>query len=81
MSNRKTIEVEMWCCVDSCGDYGIGHDADAAREQYEEGVQDLSSADGFRLVKVRVRVPLPEPVELVGEIAEEQEAPRLTEVA
>jgi len=58
---------EVFLCVDSAGNYGVGKDEAAARENYESDVQALSDADGFRLVKVTVAVPLPEMVELVGE--------------
>lgn len=65
---------EVWLCVDSCGDYGVGPDAEGARANYEETVQALCDADGFRLVKVSVAVPLPQPVELVGEASDEETA-------
>ena len=62
----ETCKCEVWLCVDSAGDYASGADEAAARESYEENVQALSDADGFRLVKVTVNVPLPEVVELTG---------------
>lgn len=74
------ISVEMWACVDACGDYGVGADEEKARENYEEAIQALSESGGFRLVKVTVLVPLPEAIELTGE-ASEQETASLTSVS
>jgi hypothetical protein len=74
------ITVEMWACVDSAGDYAVGNSEEAAREKYEEDVQALSESSGFRLVKINVAVPLPEPVELTGE-ASEVETASLTSVS
>ncbi len=56
----KTIDVEVWIVVDSCGDSAVGTDAHEARERFEENVQNLNDAEGFRMVKVIVKVPLPE---------------------
>lgn len=56
----QTTTCEVWVCVDACGDCAIGEDADAARASYEEDVSSLSECDGFRLIKVLVKVPLPE---------------------
>src|SRR5262245_11035177 len=68
--------VELVVLVDSCGDSAIGTDAEAAREAYEENVQALNECDGFRIVKVRVRVPLPEIATLeVEALAPEIESP------
>lgn len=68
------IDVEMWACVDDEGNYAVGASDEEAREKYEEQVQALSEASGFRLVKVTVKVPLPEIVELTGEVSEDETA-------
>lgn len=62
--------VELWACIDSNGDYAVGYSEETAREKYEEDVGALSECSGFRLVKICVAVPLPEPVELTGEASE-----------
>lgn len=64
-----TTQVEIWVCVDSNGDVGIGECDVSAREKYEENIGNLNEAEGFRLVKVLVTVPLPEvsTVELTAE--------------
>lgn len=66
----QTIEVEVFVVVDSAGDYATGVDVDKAKEAYENDVQALVDAEGFRVVKVVVKVPLPEVVELVGVVPE-----------
>ena len=71
--NATTLDV--WMCVDSAGDYGIGKDEASARENYESEIQSLSDADGFRLVKISATVPLPEPIELEVEAPAEDEQP------
>ena len=71
----NTATVDTWICIDSDADYGVGKDEASAREIYENDVQPLSDANGFRLVKVSVTVPLPTPIEL------EVEAPAETEEA
>jgi hypothetical protein len=55
-------EVELWVLVDENGDYEVSKDA-----------ADLQADAGLasRVVKVTLRVPTPEPVELEAEIAAE----------
>lgn len=72
----ETITAEVVVLVDSCGDYALGKDEADAREAYENQIQALSECDGFRLIKVRVRVPLPAITELeVEALAGELAAP------
>lgn len=61
-------DCEIFLLVDSCGDYAVGNSIEAAREKYEEGIQALTDAEGFRIVKLLVKVPLPEVVEMTGEV-------------
>jgi hypothetical protein len=63
---RTTVPVDIFACVDNHGDYGVGIDVDAAREDYEARVGDLSECEGFRIIKVIVVVPLPEMPTLKG---------------
>lgn len=58
---------EVFLVIDQAGDYAVGNSAEAAREKYEEDIGALNAAEGFRIVKLLVRVPLPEVVELAGE--------------
>ena len=69
----NTATVDAWLCIDSDGDYGVGKDEASARESYENDVQPLADANGFRLVKVSVTVPLPEVIELEVETPAETE--------
>jgi hypothetical protein len=59
---------ELVLIVDADGDYGVGKDFDAAKENYENDIGELASCDGgFRVVRVAVGVALPEVVELAGD--------------
>jgi hypothetical protein len=64
--NPKTCECELFVVVDGCGDYAVGKTAEDAREAYENEVQALADAEGFRTVRLLVTVPPPEVVELAG---------------
>ena len=68
----KTQDCEMWLCVDANGDYATGVDSDTAVQAYENDIGELNATEGFRLVKVVVKVPLPVVVELTGEVSEEE---------
>jgi hypothetical protein len=63
---------EVWMIVDAAGDYAVGTDADAAKERYAEDVGELAEAEGFRLVKVSLTVPLPKVLEMAGTAPEEE---------
>ncbi len=67
----QTVDVEMWACIDSDGQYGVGHDADNARGNYADNIGALEDSEGFRLVRVTVKAPLPIIAELTGEVAEQ----------
>ena len=64
----KTVEIEVFVCVDDCGDYAVGKESANAIEAYEGEVQALTDAGGFRMVKLTLTVPLPEIVEMTGEV-------------
>ena len=59
---------EVFLVIDQAGDYAVGNSPEAAREKYAEDIGELSEAEGFRMVKLAVRVPLPELVELAVEV-------------
>jgi hypothetical protein len=54
------VEAEVWVLVDAAGDAAVGSSVEAARDKYEEDVQELSQSDGFRMVKVLLKVPVPD---------------------
>ncbi len=60
----ETVEVELWVMVDESGEYEVAKDA--ADLQAEPG-------QASRLLKVKLAVPVPKPVELAATIAEEAE--------
>jgi hypothetical protein len=70
---QQYATVEVWVIVDAAGDTAQGEDLQTAKEQYAERIGALEDSEGFRAVKVLVRVPLPETA--VVEI--EAEAPAL----
>jgi hypothetical protein len=70
----KRIDLEVWVCVDSNGDYGTGTDSDSAIAAYENDVGETNATEGFRLVKLTVGVPLPVALELSGSVADDQPA-------
>lgn len=72
MAKRESIE--LWACIDARGDYAAGKSEEEAREKYEEDIGPLAECSGFRLVKLTVSVPLPEPVELSGEASDVETA-------
>ena len=64
----ETPTFEVSILVDNIGDYAVGKDDADAKEKYEEQIQALSDADGFRIVRISLSVPLPEVVEIVGDV-------------
>ncbi len=60
-------EVELWACVDAEGQYEVGTSAEAARERYENEVGALVDCEGFRMVKVTLKVAVAATAELEGE--------------
>lgn len=68
-------QVELWVCIDAVGDYGIGKDEDAAKEQYEQDIGDLSDASGFRCYQLNLSVPLPVPVVLSATVPADADGP------
>ncbi len=69
MSDKAKCELVL--IVDGSGDYAVGKDFDAAKEAYENEIQELSACEGgFRVLRLTVGVPLPEVVELTGDAPE-----------
>lgn len=66
MSDKKAEACEMFLVVDGIGDYGCGKTPEAAREDYEATIGDLSDAESFRTVRVLISVPLPVVPTLTG---------------
>ena len=61
------VEIELYAVIDAGGDYAVGNTAEAAREKYEEDIGELNAVEAFRTIKIKVCVPLPEVVEMVGQ--------------
>ena len=75
MAKFQTIEV--WVVVDEQGDYECAADFDAAAERFDENV---GGNGGRRVVKLSVKVPLPTPIELPGEVEADPEPSELKAV-
>lgn len=71
-------EIEVWIVVDENGDYTVGADLDSAAERYGEDVGGDNGSLGIRHVKVTLKVPLPKPIELTGEVPAPPEGTSLT---
>ncbi len=66
------VDVEFWIIVTENGDYQIGLDADDLKTRYEESIDaDGDRTVATRLVKVKLSVPTPVPVELSATVADE----------
>lgn len=62
-------EVEVFVLVDHKGNYVAHHDPDKLAEFWEEEIgAELKAVDGFRVVKLAVKVPLPAMIEVRGEV-------------
>ncbi len=66
-------EVCVWVMVDSDGNAVAVEDGGDLNGRYEEQVQPVADSEGFRLVKVTVKVPLPKVIKLAAEAAEEED--------
>lgn len=73
----KTTQVEVWVKLNEAGDYDCGCDPAQAGERFEDSVG-MDPESGYRLVKLVVVVPLPEPIVLTGEVTETEEPSSLT---
>lgn len=61
-------DVEVWVLVDNDGAYVASDDQDALNERYEEHHQAVADAAGIRRIKITVKVPLPEVIEVSGSV-------------
>lgn len=67
----ELLEVEVWVKVDANGDYEVGTNEDEAKERFDENIgSDLL----HRFVKVKVRLPVPKPVEVTVKVPDEPTA-------
>lgn len=60
-----TVEVRVR--VNDAGDYEVGTTLADSGERFEEHIGS-DAETGYRVVKVSVKVPLPKPAELAGEV-------------
>ena len=76
-TEKKTCEVEVWVLVDADGNYVASASEDALADLYDADVG-ADASTGRRVVKVTLTVPLPQTVELTGEVTDDEDAPVLT---
>lgn len=67
----ELVEVEILVMVDSEGQWEIGTDGDDLAQRWSDTVGDDVTADARRVVKIKVKVPKPTVVEIVGEVPAE----------
>lgn len=63
-------DVEVFVVVSSGGDYASGATEESACEAYDNDVGSLSEAGGYRVVCVKLSVPLPSVVQVSGSVAD-----------
>ena len=66
MATMQTLEV--WVMVGADGQYVADGDPARLNDRWEEDCGDIADAEGLRRVRLTVRVPLPEVIELSGEV-------------
>lgn len=76
----KMMEVEVFVMVDSDGSYVAHEDIGELENAYVERINDdgTPATHGFRVVKVKLTVPLPVLIEVTGTIPADEEPSTLT---
>lgn len=67
-------EIEIWVMVNEEGEYEAGACDDDAVQRFEEN---CTSGINRRLIKITLNVPLPETIELEGEVPDTEGKPTL----
>ncbi len=67
-------EVEVWIVIDENGDYAVAATQEAAVERFAD---EVGGELATRQVKVTLKVPLPKPLEMTGEVPAEPEGAEL----
>jgi len=68
-------DVEVFVMVNGDGEYEVGTSDTEAQERFEEN---CTTEGGRRLIKITLKVPLPEVVEIEGEVPDTEGTPVLT---
>lgn len=68
MATNETCEIECFILIDAAGDYAVGKDDESACEAFDE---QIGGNGARRMVKVKLVMPLPRPVELAGVVPAE----------
>lgn len=73
------VELEIWVVVDENGDYAAGTNREEAEASFDNDIGcDQSTAS--RRIKLTVKVPLPKPIEITGEVNVNEEPGELKAV-
>ena len=67
-------DLEIYVVVDGNGDFAVGITIENAKQVYADDFGPLEDAEGFRVVKLTVAVPLPELIEAAATAAEDEPA-------
>jgi hypothetical protein len=70
----EMVDVEIWVMVDGEGNYVCHPDQASLTDEYEKEVGALDAAVPTRVIRIRVKVPKPQTVELSAEVAAEPAA-------
>lgn len=71
----EMIEVEVWVLVDANGNAAADCDPDHLKDEYEADYGEaLDPQTPSRVVKIKLRIPAPAPVELAAEVPAEANA-------
>lgn len=76
----EMLEVEVWVLVNSEGEWVAHEDAGQLADAYGERIGELADAEGTRRVKLTVKIPLPKPIEIRGEVQVSEEPGELQAV-
>lgn len=66
------VTAEVWIMVGADEQYVADTDPARLNERWGEDCGDVDECQGFRRVKLTVRVPVPTPIELVGEVTADE---------
>lgn len=71
MTEAKTVEVTVWVLIDQDGNAVSDCLPEHLKDEYEADIGDYDETQAHRIVKLKIKVPLPKVIELAGEVPEE----------
>lgn len=68
---QEKAKLPIWVVVDGDGNYEVGTDEGNARERFGDNIGPIDEADGFRIVRITLEVPLPNLIDVAAQAAAE----------